>query len=172
MEEAWNDIPGYEGKYQVSNMGRVKSLSREIHSKNQNGEFTWISRERMLRPGKHDKGGHLSVVLNDPRKTCMVHQLVMLAFVGPPPERMCVLHANGNASDNRLGNLRYDTQSENVYDVYRQGKAWKALTADDVGGIKFGLWCGISCAEIGRMFGVGHQAISKIKNGDRHAWIK
>ena len=172
MEEIWRDVAGYEGKYQVSNEGRVKSLSREIHSSNQNGEFTWISIERILQPGKHDKGYHLSVVLHNPKRTQMVHQLVMLAFVGPPPKGMCVLHTNGDATDNRLENLRYDTQSENIYDVYRQGKAWKTLTVDDVGGIKFGLWCGISCAELGRMFGVVHQAISKIKKGDRHAWIK
>jgi len=172
MEEIWKDILGYEGKYQVSNMGRVKSLSREIHSNNQNGEFTWISKERILQPGKHDEGYHLSVVLHNPKRTQMVHQLVMLAFVGPPPEGMCVLHTNGDATDNRLESLRYDTQSENIYDVYRQGKAWKTLTGDDVGGIKFGLWCGISCAELGHMFGVVHQTISKIKKGDRHSWIK
>lgn len=172
MEETWKDIPGYEGKYQVSNIGRVKSLSREIHSKNQNGEFTWISKERIHKPAKHDKGNHLSVVLHNPKRTKMVHQLVMLAFIGPPPGGMCVLHTNGDATDNCLDNLRYDTQSENIYDVYRQGKAWKTLHADDVAGIKFGLWCGISCAELGRMFGVGHQAINKIKKGDRHAWIR
>ena len=125
-----------------------------------------------LRPGRTDKYGHLSVVLNNPRKTWLVHQLVMLAFVGEPPEGMYVLHSNGNPSDNRLSNLRYDTQSENVLDVYRQGKAWKKLTAEDVGGIRFGLSCGISCTELGQMFGVGHQAISKIKNGERYQWLK
>lgn len=172
MEEIWKDIPGYEGKYQVSNMGRVKSLSRIIQGRNQFGSFEWQSPELYLRPGRADKYGHLSVVLNNPRKSRLVHQLVMLAFVGEPPEGMCVLHSNGNASDNRLSNLRYDTQSENVLDVYRQRKAWKKLTVEDVGGIRFGLSCGISCTELGRMFGVGHQAISKIKNGERYQWLE
>lgn len=172
MEEIWKDIPGYEGKYQVSNMGRVKSLSRIIQGRNQFGSFEWRSPELYLRPGRADKYGHLSVVLNNPRKSRLVHQLVMLAFVGEPPEGMCVLHSNGNASDNRLSNLRYDTQSENVLDVYRQRKAWKKLTVEDVGGIRFGLSCGISCTELGRMFGVGHQAISKIKNGERYQWLE
>lgn len=172
MEEIWKDIPGYEGKYQVSNMGRVKSLSRIIRGRNQFGSFEWRSPELYLRPGRTDKYGHLSVVLNNPRKTRLVHQLVMLAFVGEPPEGMYVLHSNGNPSDNRLSNLRYDTQSENVLDVYRQGKAWKKLTAEDVGGIRFGLSCGMSCTELGQMFGVGHQAISKIKNGERYQWLK
>lgn len=172
MEEIWKDIPGYEGKYQVSNMGRVKSISRIIQGRNQFGSFEWRSPELYLRPGRADKYGHLSVVLNNPRKSRLVHQLVMLAFVGEPPEGMCVLHSNGNASDNRLSNLRYDTQSENVLDVYRQRKAWKKLTVEDVGGIRFGLSCGISCTELGRMFGVGHQAISKIKNGERYQWLE
>lgn len=172
VEEIWKDIPGYKGKYQVSNMGRVKSLSRIICGSNQFKTFQWKSSERILRPGRHDKYGHLSVMLNDPRQCCMVHQLVMLAFIGNPPMGMCVLHANGDAADNRLYNLRYDTQSENVIDVFRQGKAWKKLTVDDVESIRFGLYCGISCTELGQMFNVGHQAISKIKNGERYEWLK
>ena len=69
MEEIWKDIPGYEGKYQVSSMGNVKSLSRTIHSSNQYGEFEFQIKERVLRPGEHSREGHLSVVLNDPRKS-------------------------------------------------------------------------------------------------------
>ena len=76
MEEIWKDIPGYEGKYQVSNMGRVKSLSRIIQGRNQFGSFEWRSPELYLRPGRTDKYGHLSVVLNNPRKTWLVHQLL------------------------------------------------------------------------------------------------
>lgn len=172
MEEIWKDIPGYEGKYQVSSMGRVKSLSRTISGRNQFENFSWRCSEKLLSPGRHDKYGHLSVVLNNPRKSYMVHQLVMMAFVGDAPKGMCVLHSNGDAADNRLSNLRYDTQSENVLDVYRQGKAWKTLTVEDVESIRFGLYCGISCKELGLMFGVGHQAISKIKNGERYQWLR
>lgn len=172
MEEIWKDIPGYEGKYQASNMGRIKSLSRMIQGRNQFGHFEWKCAEKVLSPGRHDQYGHVSVVLNAPRKSYMVHQLVMLAFVGDVPEGMCILHTNGNAADNRLTNLRYDTQSENVLDVFRQGKAWKTLIVEDIEQIRFGLSCGFSCTELGRMYGVGHQAISKIKNGERYQWLK
>lgn len=172
MEEIWKDIPGYEGKYQASNMGRIKSLSRVIQGRNQFGYFEWKCAEKILRPGRHDQYGHLSVVLNDPRRSYMVHQLVMMAFVGEAPEGMCVLHTNGDAADNRLANLRYDTQSENVLDVFRQGKAWKTLTIEDIEQIRFGLACGFSCTELGLLYGVGHQAISKIKNGERYQWLK
>jgi len=171
-EEVWKDIPGYEGKYQVSNLGRVKSLSRIIHGANQSSAYTWVSKERILRPGRHDKSGHLSVMLNSPRRCCLVHQLVLRAFIGESSDGTVVLHKNGDSADNRLENLRYDTQSENVHDVYRQGKAWKKLTADDVESIRFGLACGMSCRELGSMYDVGHQAISKIKNRERYQWLK
>ena len=111
-------------------------------------------------------------MLNSPRKCCLVHQLVVRAFVGEKPEGNVVLHVNGDPCDNRLENLRYDTQSENVLDVYRQGKAWKKLSIDDVEAIRFGLACGISCSDLGRMYNVGRQAISKIKNEERYQWLK
>ena len=172
MEEIWKDIPGYEGKYQVSSMGNVKSLSRTIHSSNQYGEFEFQIKERVLRPGQHSREGHLSVVLNDPRKSCLVHQLVMLAFAGARPPGMVVCHNNGNPADNRLENLRYDTQAENALDVLHSGRAWRKLTEDDVQAIRFGAWCGISATELGFMFGVAHQTISKVLTGRSFSWLK
>ena len=171
-DEIWKDIPGYEGKYQASTLGRIKSLERTIFTGNQYGPFTYILKEHFLSPGKHDKYGHLSVVLNDPRKTFSVHCLVMLAFMGPPEEGMVVCHKNGVPSDNRLSNLRYDTQSENVIDVFRQGRKWRSLSTEDVEAIRFGLFCGISCTELGLMYGVGHQTISKINTGGTFSWLK
>lgn len=169
-KEFWKDIPGYEGKYQASTLGRIKSLERTVCSSNQTATFEYILKERILRPGKRDKCGHIAVVLNAPRKTYGVHQLVMLAFAGDPPSGCCVLHNNGDPADNRLSNLRYDTQTENVIDVFRQGRAWRKLSFEDAEQIKFGLYCKISCRELGEMYGVVHQTISKIKNGERFSW--
>ncbi len=171
-DEIWKDIPGYEGRYQVSNLGNVKSLSRKIYSSNQNRSFVFQTSERLLRPGKHDKGNHLSVVLNNPRRTFMVHQLVLLAFVGNTPEGFVVCHNNGIATDNRLCNLRYDTQTNNVLDVLHSGRAWKKLTEEDVEAIRFGSWCGITCSELGKMYGVCHQTISKVLSGRTFSWLK
>lgn len=170
-EEIWKDIPGYEGKYQASNQGRVKSLSRVICGANQFGRFEWLSKEKILRPGTRSILGYQMVVLNNPRKTFAVHHLVMMSFVGARNNQY-VLHANGNPTDNRLINLRYGSQSENVIDVYHQGKAWKKFTIDDVYDIRFELLCGFSCSSIAKKYGVGHQAISKIKNGERFKWLK
>lgn len=172
MSEEWKDIPGYEGQYQASSLGRIKSLGRMIESGNQFGRFEYYSPECILRPGKSDKCGHLSVVLHGKRKkSYCVHQLVMLAFEGCPPKGKVVCHNNGNPEDNRIENLRYDTQTENVLDVYRLGRAWRSLTLEDAAQIKFGLTCGLSCRELSKMYGVCHQTISKIKKGQTYSWL-
>ena len=127
MTEIWKDIPGYEGRYQASNLGRIKSLERKVRSVNRytRNDFFRTVPERILRPGQQRKTGHLSVVLG--RGTCSkpVHQLVARAFLGTVPENNEVLHNNGNPTDNRVENLRYGTRRENIMDVYFQGGRWK-----------------------------------------------
>ena len=104
--ENWKDIPGYEGRYQVSDQGRVKSFCRTVEGV-------------LLRPGRMP-GGHLSVALGKGNSQC-VHKLVLLAFVGAAPEKYECLHSNGIPSDNRLENLRWGTRSENIKDAVRHG---------------------------------------------------
>ena len=106
MSEIWKPIPGYEGLYEVSDQGRVKSYRRYPEG-------------RLLRPGCMS-GGHVSVSLGIKNSLC-VHALVLLAFVGPPPEKHECRHLNGNPSDNRLENLRWGTRSENIADAIRHG---------------------------------------------------
>ena len=172
-DEIWKDIPGYEGKYQASNMGRIKSLARIVTSKNQYGDFEWRTKETILSPGKRDSYGHLSVALHDHhRKSYGIHQLVMLAFCGEPPMGMEVCHNNCNGSDNHLENLRYDTRTENMIDAYKNGKGKSVLSLDDIDAIRFGLACGISFRELGQMYGVCHQTISKIKRREHYSWMK
>lgn len=94
----WRDIPGYEGLYQVSNDGQVMSsrYNRLIGWFYNNGyRRTTLSKHNVV---KHYR----------------VHNLVMLAFVGSPPDGMCVNHKNGDKEDNRLENLEYVTFSENT----------------------------------------------------------
>ena len=128
-EEIWKDIPGYEGKYQVSSLGRVKSLDRYIRC-GTGGRGMRRMKGRILRPGPRSDG-HMSVVLGHGESGSQVHQLVMLAFIGPCPKGMEVCHNNGNPADNRLENLRYDTRTNNILDKYRQGGAHRKLTVKD-----------------------------------------
>ena len=98
--------------------------------------------------------------------------MVALAFIGEVPEGMEVLHINGNPTDNRPENLRYGTQSENILDVYYQGKAWRKLTRDDVQAIRFGIWSGHTREELAFEYGVQPDTIRDIDLGRRYAWLK
>lgn len=171
--EVWKDIPGYEGEYQASTFGRIKSLQREAISKNHytGKPFYHTVPERILKPGQFCKCGHVSVVLRRGTNGKPVHQLVLKTFVGEAPDGMEVLHINGNPTDNRLENLRYGTRTENILDVYRQGGRWRKLSIDDVEAIRFGFVCGIKGVELARMYGVTQQVISSIKHGRTFAWL-
>lgn len=113
--ETWADIPGFTGRYQVSDLGRVRSVDHLVITSNR--IYRW--KGKVLSPGLCS-GGHLSVAVGR-GNTKMVHILVMLAFVGPPPLFMEVLHLNEQPADNRLVNLRYGTRSENMKMDYASG---------------------------------------------------
>jgi hypothetical protein len=120
MKEIWKPIPGYEGQYEVSDQGRVRSSTRLVMCEGTiKGSYFSVKQGRMLRPGRMP-AGHLSVSLGRRNSQC-VHKLVLLAFVGPAPEGFECLHANGNPADNRLVNLRWGTRAENIRDAIRHG---------------------------------------------------
>ena len=173
-QEIWKDIPGYEGEYQASTLGRIKSLERKIQSRNwyTGKPFFHTVPERILKPGRFCKTGHLSVILRRKTNGKPVHQLVMRTFVGEPPEGMEVLHKNGDPTDNRLSNLRYGTRTDNILDVYRQGGRWRKLSTDDVEAIRFGLFCGMRGVDLARQFGVSQAAICSVKKGRTFWWLK
>ena len=112
--EQWLPVPGYEGKYEASSLGRIRSLD---HYVNAGGGRQRIAKGRVLKPFP---ANYYKVSLSGRRK-CNVHTLVALAFLGPRPEGMEVCHNNGDRFDNRIENLRYDTHAENQLDVRRHG---------------------------------------------------
>jgi hypothetical protein len=118
--EVWRDIPGYEGRYQVSNMGRVRSLDHKVRVVAKGVDTFRRSPGKVLRPGRC-QSGHMSVAIGKGNSR-PVHQLVLHAFVGPTPEGHEVLHLNHVPSDNRLEKLRYGTRSENLRMDYEAGR--------------------------------------------------
>ena len=167
-EEIWKDIPGYEGKYQASNMGRIKSLGRYVRT----ARGQRYVKEKILKQHIRDVGGHLGVSLGKDTHNIGVHRAVAMAFLGlPENEDLYVLHCNGDPTNNRPENLRYGTQKENILDVFYQGKAWRKLTIDDVEAIRFGLSTGIKGRELASMFNVSEDTISKIKKGVSFSWL-
>jgi hypothetical protein len=108
MNEIYRDILGYEGMYQVSNLGNVKSL----HYQNTNAE-------KVLTPIRHH-GGYLIVHLGA-KHIKMVHVLVAEAFLPNPESKKCVNHKDGNKHNNALPNLEWATHKENTEHAIKSG---------------------------------------------------
>lgn len=118
-KETWKAIPGYEGLYEVSDLGRVRSLGREFIDKM--GRLR-IFKSKILKSATSTQR-RVSVVLytSEGCKTYGVHNLVALAFIGERPDGYDTCHLDGDSTNNRLDNLRYDTRGQNQVDMYRQG---------------------------------------------------
>ena len=111
MEEIWKDVEGYEGLYQVSNLGNVKSLGRDYVAGN--GCIRHMS-DHFLKQSKAQKG-YLTVSLfkNGKRRTIPVHRLVAETFIHNPDNKPQVDHINGDKKLNVASNLRWATNEEN-----------------------------------------------------------
>jgi hypothetical protein len=172
--EIWKDIPGYEGKYQASTEGRIRSLDRNIdcYSALTRTKYTRFYKGRVLQPGGNNKDGHYSVVLKHGAASVLVHYLVLKTFVGERPPGMDIRHLNGDPKDNRLCNLRYGTRTENILDVYRVGGRWRKLTSTDVQDIRIQLTKGVRVKDIAEKYGCSVTSISRIKKGRTFKWLQ
>lgn len=126
--EIWKPIPGYEGYYEVSDQGRVRSVDRIINGEKWGTIYSRSFRGRVLLQGS-DRYGYSKACLSKDGVTwnAGVHRLVLMAFVGPCPGGMEACHNNGDPTDNRLVNLRYDTKSENRRDIISHGNDFHQL---------------------------------------------
>lgn len=119
--EQWRPIPGWEGIYEASDHGRVRSLDRLIIYANGDRHYT---KGRVL--SACDNGhGYLTVTLsrNNLEIRRYVHRLVLETFIGPAPEGMEACHGNAKRHDNRLSNLRWGTKLENAQDILKSGNS-------------------------------------------------
>lgn len=170
--EVWMPIPGYEGCYSVSNLGRVYSHRRLL-----NGPAGIQAYGGVLVTPRPVTKGYLQVTLsvNGKRTYRSVHRLVLLAFVGECPEGMEACHGDGVPTNNQLANLRWDTRSNNQFDKVAHGTALRGerhnmvkLTAPQVLAIR---------ADqrmqrfIAADFGVSRATVSDIQRGRRWAWM-
>ena len=124
MEE-WKDIEGYEGYYQVSNYGRVKSLKRTVWDK---GGFYKTVAERILKVGKDGKGYPQVILFKEGKgESCKIHRLVASAFCENPYGYSEVNHKDENKENNRADNLEWCSRSYNCSYNDRAKKAGKKL---------------------------------------------
>lgn len=126
MEEIWKDIKGYEGVYQVSNLGRVKSLPR-LH-KFAHGYY--MTKEKILSPricGKQREYLAVALQIDGKTKQYKVHRLVAIAFIPNPYGYNEINHKDENKGNNKMDNLEWCTRSYNVNYGSRIEKHRKAL---------------------------------------------
>ena len=123
MSETWLPVVGWEGFYEVSDMGNVRSVARVI----QRSTAPQYVRERVLRAPAGTHGyPRVNLSRNGAPRQFLVHRLVLEAFVGLPPDGLEALHGNGVRSDCRLSNLRWGTSAENKADTIRHGHNYMA----------------------------------------------
>lgn len=116
--EIWKDVKGYEGYYQISNLGNLKSVDREVqHSRG----GTRILKGKTIRPGKTNWYYLVCLQKHGKRKYTTIHRLIAIAFIPNPENKPFINHINANGFDNRIENLEWCTQSENIKHAYKMG---------------------------------------------------
>lgn len=165
MEE-WRAIPGWAGYYEVSNLGNVRSVERVVHFVD--GRVRQFP--STLRATHTDNFGYRKVTLKRVGKEArvLIHQAVAAAWIGPRPAGLEVCHNDGDKTNNRRENLRYDTRSANHADSVRHGtaKRKRKLTDDEVNEIRL-LRGAATCKMIADMFGTSPAHVCNIQRGNR-----
>ena len=165
MEEIWKDISGYNGKYQVSNLGRVKSYAQDPN----NGK---------VKIGNRTAKGYLTFLLydeNGDKKWCPVHRLVASAFIDNPHHLPQVNHKDENKENNRADNLEwctneynaaYGTKPDRMSKANRCHKSTslKICSVDPSGKVE----CYASIGEAERQTGISHSNIIRNLKGRTH----
>lgn len=117
MKEIWKPIDGFEGLYEVSNMGNIKRLQKTITDKYRNRNV----KEKIMTPRKSKDYLTICLHRDDDSKECRIHRLVAQAFIPNPENKPQVNHKDGNKQNNCVDNLEWNTQSENMKHAYKLG---------------------------------------------------
>lgn len=151
MKEEWRDIPGYEGSYQASTLGRIRSLDRVIMrgGSKRRGPYEARLKGKILVQVSNNQGYRV-VPLGKDAPCCRVHQLIAKTFIPNLENKPMINHIDGNTANNKIDNLEWCTNQENQ------------IHARDVLGRGFGVSKPVKCVETGEIF----TSAQKAANGD------
>lgn len=166
IENLWQIVPGLEGRYAASPTGDIWDLADH----------------RAVTPFLNSDGYPTVVLFENGNETAAsVHRLVMAVFHGERPPTIQVNHRNGDKADNRLDNLEYCTQAENIrhridtlgFQVRGEANVNARLTREQVREIRhLANGGGLLQREVAEKFGIAQQTVSKIVRGDRWGWLR
>jgi hypothetical protein len=169
--EIWKDVKGYEGLYQVSDLGKIRSLDRL--KKGKNNSLSKI-KGKLLKP-RIDKGYYIISLSKDgKKKTFLLHRIVAINFIDNPFLKKTVNHINGIKIDNKLENLEWCTYSENNIHAHNIGLKNQVgeknnaskMTADIVYKIKFET-DGMKYKDIAKIYNIHESYVGLIKRNER-----
>ena len=165
--ERWLPVPGYEGLYEVSDLGRVRSIPHQTVRGMRGGKVL----KHYI--GKGTRGYPVVGLSRGNRgKNRLVHHLVLEAFIGPRPEGQEARHGPAGKADASLANLCWGTRTENIRDRIRDGqdnygeRSGKAkLTWEAVDEIRVRVAAGETQVDLARCFGVSKQTVNLLIHG-------
>ncbi len=165
-EEIWKDIEGYEGYYQVSNMGRVKSLDRVVP----HGRCGTITRKEKILKHGNSKGYDMVVLcVEHKRKAITVHKLVAEAFISKKESHMQVNHIDGNPKNNVVSNLEWCTSQENTIHALKNNIIKNKFSKKEILEIKHKYnEENVTRKELAKQYSVNYSSIYRIISGESY----
>lgn len=162
--EIWKDIPGYEGLYQASSLGNIKSLKFQC---NLTGKK--YPREKILKQ-KIDKWKNKRVELwkNGEHKTWLVHRLIGITFLGIPKEEITINHKDGNRLNNKVENLEWCSIKDNIRHAFRNNLINTQIKVKIINKITGAVIFPSSLSEGSKIIGKNYRYISEcLRNGKK-----
>lgn len=171
MDETWKPIPGYEGFYEVSDLGRVRSLDRAVpraaNAKSGAIQLTGRTIKPHINYAGGRQGGRLTVALTKDsiRSNFLVHRLVAQAFIPNPNNLSDATHIDHNPLNNAVSNLEWLSHRQNIRDSVHAGRWRKKLSEDQVRTIQRRIASGEAQVAIARDLGLAYGTINSIAAG-------
>lgn len=174
MEEIWKDIIGFEKVYQISNLGRLRSLNRVIILVRYNKAYRLNRKGKLMRPSLNTNGyPHVKLLNGDKKKVYSLHRLVALHFIDNLNNYEIVNHIDSVKTNNRVDNLEWCTEADNrtharkIFNdtTYGEECNLSKLTEDQVREIRTNGRMEMTNGQIGKLYNVSHETIRCVLNG-------